>query len=152
MNSENGSPNSDPQASEPGKAENYRVVPSGKFERTVKSLKKGYKSKQDAQTFVGVVTNIVQGLTITPRPDSSRLESWPSNLRSDEWEFRKLVFILPGRKGASGEGRLMYLIDDARKLIQLIWIYTHEEFKKRPPDKDLKGIMQELLDGESESE
>lgn len=127
-------------------------MPSGKFERSVKLLKKSYKSKQDAQTFVAVVTNIVQGLVIEPRPGSSRLEPWPSNLWSDDREFRKLVFILPGRKGASGEGRLMYLIDDARQIIHLVWIYTHEEFKKRPPDKDLKGIMQELLDSESDRE
>ena len=127
-------------------------MPSSKFERSIKLLKKSYKSKQDAQTFVAVVTNIVQGLVIEPRPENSRLETWPSNLRSDDQEFRKLVFILPGRKGASGEGRLMYLIDDARQIIHLVWIYTHEEFKKRPPDKDLKGIMQELLDSESDPE
>jgi len=45
----------------------------------------------------------------------------------------------------------MYLLSDTLKLIKLVWIYTHEEFQKRPPDRDLKGIMQELLDAQDES-
>ena len=151
MNSEHGSPASDP--SQPGQSEpnSYRVIASGKFERSVKALKKDYKSSRDADAFLGVVTNIVHGLTLHPRPEDSRLESWPANLRSNDWEFRKLVFTLPGRRGASGQGRLMYLLSDTLKLIKLVWIYTHEEFQKRPPDRDLKGIMQELLDAQDES-
>jgi mRNA-degrading endonuclease YafQ of YafQ-DinJ toxin-antitoxin module len=152
MNSENGSPTSDPQSSGQGDSAHYNIVLSGKFERAIKALKKSYKSKQDGKTFAGVVANIVQGLTIDPRPGDSRLEPWPSNLRSDTWEFRKLVFTLPGRKGASAQGRLMYLVSDSLKLLQLVWIYTHEEFQKRPPDKDLKGIMQELLDNQDQNE
>ncbi|MEM9006862.1 MAG: hypothetical protein AAGE59_25460 [Cyanobacteria bacterium P01_F01_bin.86] len=125
----------------------YRLVPSDKFARSLKTLKKSYKSKREAQTFADVIGDIVEVLTHQPRPDSSRLEPWPANLTSpDDWEFRKLVFLVPGRKGASGEGRLMYLVNDQQLVIRLIWLYTHEDFKKRPPEKDLKTLMRELLD------
>ena len=134
MTSENGSPR-------------YRVVPSDKFTRALKTLKKSYKSQRETKVFTDVIGDIVKALTHQPRPDSSRLEPWPANLNSpDDCEFRKLVFSVPGRKGASGEGRLMYLVNDQRLIIQLVWLYTHEEFKKRPPDKDLKTLMRELLD------
>jgi hypothetical protein len=151
MNSEHGSPASDPSQSGQSESNSYKIIPSGKFERSVKALKKAYKSSRDADAFAGVVTNIVHGLTLHPRPVDSRLEPWPANLRADDWEFRKLMFILPGRRGASGQGRLMYLVNDTLKLVNLVWIYTHEEFQKRPPDKDLKGIMQELLDTQDEN-
>ncbi|NET39624.1 MAG: hypothetical protein F6K19_47965 [Cyanothece sp. SIO1E1] len=134
MTSENGSPR-------------YRVVPSDKFVRALETLKKSYKSKREAQAFTDAIGDIVEALTHQPRLDSSRLEPWPANLNSPEdWEFRKLVFPVPRRKGASGEGRLMYLVNDQCLIIRLVWLYTHEEFKKRPPDKDLKTLMRELLD------
>ncbi|MEM9121024.1 MAG: type II toxin-antitoxin system RelE/ParE family toxin [Cyanobacteria bacterium P01_F01_bin.56] len=134
MTSENGSPR-------------YRVIPSDKFARALKTLKKSYKSKREAQAFADAIGDIVDNLIDQPRPDSSRLEPWPANLASpNDWEFRKLVFPIPARKGASGEGRLMYLVNDQRLLVRLVWLYTHEEFKKRPPEKDLKTLMRELLD------
>lgn len=130
----------------------YRVVPSDKFTRALKSLKKSYKSEREAQVFINAIGDIVEALTCQPRSDSSRLEPWPANLNSPEdWEFRKLVFVVPRRKGASGEGRLMYLVNDQRLVIRLVWLYTHEEFKKRPPDKDLKTLMRELLDNPENS-
>lgn len=133
MNLENGSPN-------------YKVAASAKFTRTIKILKKSYKSKREATAFVDCIGTIVETLTQQPRPDGSRLEPWPVNLQYPEWEFRKLVFPVPGRKGASGEGRLMYLINAEQQTIQLVWLYTHEKYDKRPPDKDLKTLLRDLLD------
>lgn len=133
MNSENGSPV-------------FRVIASHKFTRTVKNLKKGYKSKRSEQEFVDCIAGIVEFLTQDPRPDSSRLEPLPKGVDILNWEFRKLMFALPERSGASGEGRLMYLVNYGECLIKLVWIYTHEEFKGRPPEKDLKQMLQELLE------
>ena len=36
----------------------------------------------------------------------------------------------------------MYLLNYGECLIKLVWIYTHEEFKGRPPEKDLKQMLQ----------
>jgi hypothetical protein len=132
MNSENGSPT-------------YKVVPSAKFTRNVKVLKQQYKSKRAAQSFIDCIADIAKALALHPQLEGSRLEPWP-NLNYPDWEFRKLIFLVPERSGASGEGRLMYLVNQQQRLIRLVWLYTHEEFKKRPPDKDLKTLMRELLD------
>lgn len=133
MNSESGLPS-------------FRVVLSAKFQRTVKSLKKNYKGGRSQQAFVDCVAGIVEALIKSPRLEASRLEPIPKGTNiPPEWEFRKLVFPMPGRSGASGEGRLMYLVNFNKCLIELVWIYSHEEFAGRPPEKDLKQLLQEML-------
>ncbi|MCY7394148.1 MAG: hypothetical protein LH647_22420 [Leptolyngbyaceae cyanobacterium CAN_BIN12] len=52
---------------------------------------------------------------------------------------------MPGLKGASGQGRLMYLINSAQNLIVLIWIYTHEQFERRPDEKSLEAVLQDAI-------
>jgi hypothetical protein len=133
MNSENGLPK-------------YSISPSAKFTRAVKVLKKSYKSKREAKTFIACIGDIVEGLSQYSQPKNSRREPWPSNLSYSGWEFRKLVFSVPGRSGAAGEGRLMYLVNDHLRIIHLFWLYTHEELEKRPPEKDMKTLMRELLE------
>lgn len=123
----------------------YRIAPSAKFTRAVKGYQKTYKSKREAKAFLDCIGNIVDTLSQSPKPQNSRQEPWPANLSYPVWEFRKLTFSMPGRSGASGQGRLMYLVNDQLMIICLFWLYTHEENKKRPPDKDMKTLMQELL-------
>jgi hypothetical protein len=138
MNSENGSPS-------------FRVIPSGKFERTARKLKKDYKGQRSQQAFVDCLAAIVDALTKNSRLEASRLEPIPKGVEiSNDQEFRKLVFPMPGRSGASGEGRLMYLVNYNDYLIKLVWIYTHEEFASRPPEKDLKQLLQNILSEENE--
>jgi hypothetical protein len=87
----------------------FSVQPTPKFERSAKILKKSFKSKRQEQTFVDCVTAIVQSLVQEPRDPDSRLEPIPKGLNVPEnGEFRKLVFQVPGKSGAAGEGRLMY--------------------------------------------
>ena len=52
--------------------------------------------------------------------------------------LRKLKFTMPGLKGVSGLGRLLYIVDEPRKRIYLLWSYTHQEVSKQPPAKDLE--------------
>jgi hypothetical protein len=33
----------------------------------------------------------------------------------------------------------MYVVHETKCIVYLLWVYTHEEFSKRPPDDDLKG-------------
>jgi hypothetical protein len=40
----------------------------------------------------------------------------------------------------------MYLVNATDFVIRLVWIYNHEQFAKRPPDKELKNIIQEIWD------
>jgi hypothetical protein len=134
MSLENGSPS-------------FRIDSRPKFDRSFKALKKGFKSKRQEQQFVAAVTALVEALAEQPRPPESRLEPMPKGVAIPAGgEFRKLVFAVPGTAGAAGEGRLMYFVHEADGVIQLFWIYTHEEFKGRPPEKELKQILREALE------
>jgi hypothetical protein len=124
----------------------YSISPSTKFTRAVKILKKSYKSKREAKAFTDCIGDIIEGLSQYPQPRNSRQEPWPSNLSYAGWKFCKLVFPVPGRSGAAREGRLMYLVNDHLRTIHLFWLYTHEEMAKRPPEKDMKILMKELLE------
>jgi hypothetical protein len=124
----------------------FRVDPLPRFERSLKALKKGFKSKRQEQQFVEAVMLLLQGLVQEPRHPDSRLEAIPEGIGlSDGFEFRKLRFEVPGTSGAAGEGRLMYLVNYEDCLIHLLWIYTHEEFRGRPPETDLRQILREAL-------
>jgi hypothetical protein len=127
----------------------FSVQPSSKFERSAKVLKKSFKSKRQEQSFVDCVTAIVYSLVQEPRDIDSRLEPIPKGLvMPKNCEFRKLVFQVPGRSGAAGEGRLIYWVSYENNLITLLWIYTHEEFRGRPADQDLREVLRDALDGE----
>jgi hypothetical protein len=127
----------------------FEVQPTSKFERSAKVLKKSFKSKRQEQAFVDCVTAIVRSLVQEPRDPDSRLEPIPKGLDLPKnCEFRKLVFQVPGRSGAAGEGRLIYWVSYEKNLIMLLWIYTHEEFKGRPADQDLRQVLRDELEGE----
>jgi hypothetical protein len=129
----------------------FRVQPLSKFERSAKVLKKGFKSQRQQQQFVDAVTGVIRALALEPRHPDSRLEPIPRGVEVPEgWEFRKLIFNVPGTAGAAGEGRLVYLVSERDGLIKLLWIYTHEEFKGRPPDQDLRKVLREGLEGDME--
>jgi hypothetical protein len=125
----------------------FRIDSLPKFERSFKALKKGFKSNRQAQQFLEAVTTLLQALAEEPRHPNSRLEPIPKGVDlPDGCELRKLLFQVPGTSGASGEGRLIYWVNCPDSLIQLLWIYTHEEFKGRPPEKDLRQILREAIE------
>jgi mRNA-degrading endonuclease RelE of RelBE toxin-antitoxin system len=84
-------------------------------------------------------------LIINPYPLKAREEPLPGRMQLPEgWKFHKLE-IWAG-KGASGQIRLMYLVNDSESVIKLLWIYSHEQFAKRPADKDLITVIQQALE------
>jgi mRNA-degrading endonuclease RelE of RelBE toxin-antitoxin system len=126
----------------------YKVIPTDKFQRTIKNLKKSYKSERSQSAFVDCISSIITTLSKNPRSDELNTfqEPLPKGIQLAAWEFRKLIFSMPDYQGAKGQGRLMYLVNDSDLLIKLVWIYTHEEFQKRPPDKELKPLISDALD------
>ncbi len=124
----------------------FSTILTTSFERSLKKLIKRYKGTKDRQAFQQFISQLLKDLCHDPCPSNSAIEPLPGkNIIPQEFEFRKLRFIMPGFKGASGQGRLMYLINSEQSLIVLVWIYTHEEFEKRPDDKSLKGSLQDAL-------
>jgi hypothetical protein len=78
-------------------------------------------------------------------PTNSRYEPLPRKMHLLEgWTFHKLEMRFS--QGASGQIRLMYLVNTTVCIIILVWIYSHEQFAKRPADPDLKSIIKEILD------
>ncbi len=120
------------------------------FERSFKKLVKSYKSILQQQDFVGIVSNYLEQLIVDPYPAQARDEPLAGGMKlPDLWTFHKIAFTTS--KGASGQIRLMYLVNESEKIIKILWIYNHEQFRKRPPDKDIKAVLQEAFE-EDESD
>lgn len=119
----------------------FLIESSENFKRSFKKLAKVHGS-----AFVDLVTEILEDLTEDPYPLNSRNEPLPGKIQLTEgWTFHKLEFRIS--KGASGQIRLMYLVNSTACIIKLVWIYSHEQFAKRPADRDLKSVIKEILDG-----
>ncbi|NET81116.1 MAG: hypothetical protein F6J94_03835 [Moorea sp. SIO1F2] len=119
----------------------FSIEASHKFKRSLKKL-----AKFHGNSFVELVTQIVENLKQDPYPRKYRQEPLPkkTNLYDEGWTFHKLEFTVS--KGASGQIRLMYLVNTTTSVIKLVWIYTHKQFEKRPDDKDLRSVIQQILE------
>ncbi len=118
----------------------FSIETSENFNRSFKKL-----AKVHGTGFVELVTEILEDLTEDQYPINSRNEPLPGKIQLTEgWTFHKLEFKIS--KGASGQIRLMYLVNTTASVIRLVWIYSHEQFVKRPADKDLKSVINEILD------
>ena len=118
----------------------FSIEASENFQRSFRKLAKAHGA-----SFVELVEEILEDLIEDQYPRNSRNEPLPGKISlPKEWTFHKLEFKVS--KGASGQIRLMYLINAPTCLIKLVWIYSHEQFAKRPTDKDLKSVIREILD------
>jgi mRNA-degrading endonuclease YafQ of YafQ-DinJ toxin-antitoxin module len=117
----------------------FSIESSNNFERSFKKLAKNYRAD-----FVETITDVLEALIDDPDPRNARQEPLPGNLRlPEDWTFRKLEIKFG--KGASGQVRLMYLVNESTFTIRLVWLYTHEQFAKRPADRDLRRVVQDIL-------
>ena len=132
----------------------FPIRTSAQFQRSYKKLlKRYYKGDKAKGLFIDFIDRMVKGLSEDPFRTDSLAERWPGGLaKPEEWEFRKYYFDMPSLGGASGEGRLMYLVNTTQRIILLLWLYTHDQFEKRPPDRSLKQLLQELIESQSASE
>jgi mRNA-degrading endonuclease RelE of RelBE toxin-antitoxin system len=117
----------------------FLIEGSDNFQRSFKKLAKVHGDK-----FIALITQVLEDLTEDPYPLKSRVEPQPSLIQLPiEWTFHKLEIWVA--KGASGQIRLMYLVNETTCTIRLLWVYSHEQFAKRPSDKELRNIIQEIL-------
>ena len=118
----------------------FSIEDSDNFKRSFKKLAKIHGSD-----FVEVVAQVLEALIEDQYPLNSRNEPLPGKIDLPEgWTFHKLQFKIS--KGASGQIRLMYLVNPTDCVVRLVWIYSHEQFPKRPANKDLKSVIKEILD------
>lgn len=118
----------------------FSIEESDNFRRSFKKLAKVHKDN-----FVELIAKTLEDLIDDQYPNNSRNEPLPGKIQLPEgWTFHKLE--LWASKGASGQIRLMYLVNANTCTIRLVWIYSHEQFTKRPADDDLKSVIKEVLD------
>jgi hypothetical protein len=112
------------------------------FERTFKRLG---KSKAYDKNFPNTIAAILKGLMNEVYPVSSRDEPLPGGLDiPKEWTFHKLEIKMA--QGASGQVRLIYLVNEGKRIIRPLWLYSHEQFRKRPPDKELRSTIMNIFE------
>lgn len=118
----------------------FSIEESDNFKRSFKKLAKAY-----GDDFVELVAEALEGFIKDQYPINSRQEPLPRKIYLPQgWTFHKLEFTFS--KGASGKIRLMYLVNTTACVIKPVWIYSHEQFAKRPADKNIKSVIKEILD------
>lgn len=120
----------------------FSIEESDNFNRSFKKLAKIHKLQKEQ--FVAIITKTLENLIDDPLPNKSRREPLPRKSQLPEgWTFHKLEIWFS--EGASGQIRLMYLVNANTYTIKLVWIYSHEQFAKRPDDADLNNVIREIL-------
>ncbi|MEH1885030.1 MULTISPECIES: hypothetical protein [unclassified Nostoc] len=110
------------------------------FIRSFKKLAKAHRAD-----FVALVAEVLEDLIEDQYPINSRNEPLPAKIKLPQgWSFHKLELKIS--KGASGQIRLMYLVNTIDCVIKLVWIYSHEQFAKRPTDTDIKSVIKDILE------
>ncbi|NEQ72935.1 MAG: type II toxin-antitoxin system RelE/ParE family toxin [Okeania sp. SIO2C9] len=126
----------------------FLIKKNTNFENSFKKLVKTYKSKSEKQKFTQDISIYLNKLIIDPYPPQARAEPLPKGLElPDECQFYKLLLTIG--KGTSGKIRLMYLVYEMKRVINPLWIYNHQQFEKRPPDRDIKDVIQETFEEKS---
>ena len=98
------------------------------------------KSKAYSKGFASDISKVLEDLLDEPYPISSRDEPLPGGTSIPYgWTLHKLEIRIG--KGASGQVRLIYLVSETERIIRPLWLYSHEQFTKRPPDKDLGRVI-----------
>ena len=122
----------------------FSLEKSETFERSLKKLVKSYKSSSQQREFKELIAQEFRELIINPYTPKARAEPLPRGVKLVEnWQFYKLFIVTT--KGASGQVRVMYLINEIERIIKPLWIYNHDQFKKRPPDKHLQEAIKDLF-------
>lgn len=120
----------------------FSIESSEDFARSFKKLAKIHKN---TNIFSERVEKILEDLIEDQNPTNSWNEPLPSKIYLPQgWTFHKLKFKVS--QGASGQIRLIYLVNTTTYIIKLVWIYSHEQFAKRPADQDLKSVISGILD------
>ncbi|MEL6438050.1 MAG: hypothetical protein AAFQ80_02170 [Cyanobacteria bacterium J06621_8] len=121
----------------------FSIEESEFFKRWLRKLVKA-SGKILAKKLITLLTASLDDLLDNPYPRNSRREPLPGKIKlPDDWTFYKLEFRLA--KGASGQIRLMYLVNEPEKLIKPLWIYSHEQFAKRPRDRNIADAIEEII-------
>ncbi|MCG9885120.1 MAG: type II toxin-antitoxin system RelE/ParE family toxin [Cyanobacteria bacterium] len=120
----------------------FSLEKTGSFERTFKKLA---KSKAYGNNFLRTISETLKELLNEAYPKKSRDEPLPGSVNVPrDWTLHKLEIKVG--KGASGQVRLIYLVNENERVVRPLWIYSHEQFQKRPPAKDLGSVILDAIE------
>ncbi|RUS95598.1 hypothetical protein DSM106972_089540 [Dulcicalothrix desertica PCC 7102] len=134
--------------------EAYQIVPLKRFETSLKKVIKSHyrKNERARSSFLELVDYYIEQLRENPGSNPfSEDESFPKGCYDSKFKFRKIKFKTPELDGAAGCGRLMYVLCEEKCTVYLVWVYTHEEFEKRPPEDDLRSEFTTIQENVEES-
>lgn len=107
-----------------------------------KTVKRYGKDKKGAAAFAEVLAGFTNDLVEWPTGAGSDPEPLPDTVTLPAAVMlRKIRFQMPRLSGAVGQGRYMYLVDTEQALIIPLWVYTHADYRKRPPPRDLVRVI-----------
>lgn len=124
---------------------------SDKFKVTLSNFRKSHykKDKKSLQKFDALIETFKRDVL-----DNKEIGSplaMPQGLSLPGCILRKYKFKAPGLSGGSRYGRIIYIeCDTSAKnevpFIVLTWLYSHEEFEKQPPPKELTKVLKQSMD------
>lgn len=127
-----------------------QIHTSDKFKSTLSNFRKSHyrKDKRSLQKFDDLIEQFQQDVCEN-REIGDRMEM-PKGLSLPECTLRKYKFKAPGLSGASYYGRIIYIECDASvkneaPFIVLIWLYSHEEYRKQPPPNELTRALKQSI-------
>jgi len=125
------------------------------FRTELNSFKKKYfgRKRKPLRAFDTLLEGIFDSLETNPRNTQpsvrgtrARPEKWPKGSYQEHLGFWKLMFQVPGQAGDAGQGRLMYQINFRSNSVLPLMIYTHKDHTKRPPDDEIKRVLERHSD------
>jgi hypothetical protein len=129
---------------------NYQIKRLNKFETTYKALLKNHyhKNRQDLILFEKMFQSYLANLENDPcSKEFSDEEQFPNGTAEQGYFLRKKRWRnLPGLRGVARFGRLIFLVCNPKKVVYLMWIYTHADHSDKdsgPPDKALRVLISE---------
>ncbi len=72
----------------------------------------------------------------------ARPEPYPAGCALRAEHLYKLRSRLPGLKGDVGQGHLLYLVDEEKRVVTLLLVYTHKDHRGRPASRDLRRAIE----------
>jgi hypothetical protein len=132
----------------------YRVIPTAAFSESYRELRDTYYAtgSPGRAELADIIAAFITTLGSNARPGSSKPEPWPQRQPQTSfagYDCRKIRFELPRLKGSARLGRLIYAIHEASCRIELVWLYSHDQFDARPPDRDLKRQLTRAMNDAS---
>jgi len=123
----------------------YSISQVRVFQHGLKKFIKQYQ-RHERERIVSQISSLLESLTIDPFRLGSAEEPLPPGVSLDRREASFRKFRLRYARGASGQLRLMYLVLLEQRTIAPIFVYSHEEYAKRPPSGAMSSAIREALE------